>query len=174
MIHTEDDTFDALRRIPQSQVREILDEYAVWFESWREIYYVGEAYNNRAKKWNKLKQLVGMNICYKDLSNPFLEKDMEDRLKGTGWTLESYAIEVDKPILERRATVHNIKVKRRTYIVCATLAMLLLGMFTALVVGLPWLDGILTGLCLTNITTVTYHWIAEKHWPYPSYHYRYE
>lgn len=175
MNYTEDDTFEALRRIPQSQVREILDEYGVWFEDHREQHYASIAYNKRMKFWNKLKRLVGMaTYRFSDSSNPLLEQEVEDKLKGTGWTLESYAVEVDKPILEHRAVIQAVKVKRRIYMLCAYLLVLALGVQIAVSLGVVWTQGLILGLQLSNIITLTYHWVADKYFPYPSYHYRYE
>jgi hypothetical protein len=171
---TEDDTFEALRRIPQSRVREMLDEHGVWFEDDREQHYADIALDKRMKKWNALRRFFGKATYYTYSGNPTIRKEVEDKLKGTGWTIESYATEVDKPILERRATIHNIKVKRRIYLLCAVLLMLALGVQIAVIVGVVWTQGLLLGLQLSNIITATYHWVVDKYWPYPSYHYRYE
>lgn len=171
---TEDDTFEALRRIPQGQVREKLDEFGVWFEDNRERHYQAIAYNERMKFWNPLRRVVGMSTLHGDQDDLLFEKEIEEKLKGTGWTYESYAVEVDKPILERRANIHAIKVKRRIYLLCAVLFMLAVGVQITVAVGVVWTQGLLLGLQLSNIVTATYHWIVDKYFPYPSYYYRYE
>ena len=174
-MYTEDDTFKALLRIPQSQVREKLDEFGLWYKEYREDRYAAVAYNKRIKKWNILKRFVGLSTYrYRDPVNPLFEEDMEEKLKGTGWTLESYAVEIDKPILERRGVIHNIKMKRRTYFLWACLLMLALGILLATSSGLVWIQGLLLGVQLCNIVTVTYLFVADKFFPYLSYHYRYE
>ena len=174
MTYTEDDTFEALRRIPQAQVRERLDEFGLWFEDYRESYYSALAYNKRMKFWNPIKRLFGFGTYHADKRDPLFEQDMEEKLQGTGWTLESYAEVIDKPILEQRATIQAIKVKRRIYLLCACLLMLALGVQIAVAVGVVWTQGLILGLQLSNIITASYHWVADKYFPYPSYHYRYE
>ena len=171
---TEDDTFEALRRIPQAQVRERLDEFGLWFEDYRESYYAAIAYNKRMKFWNPIKRFVGMATYHKVPDYPMFTGEMEEKLKGTGWTVESYAAEIDKPILERRTTIQAVKVKRRIYVLCAVLLMLALGVQIAVAVGVVWTQGLILGLQLSNIITASYHWVADKYFPYPSYHYRYE
>ena len=171
---TEDDTFEALRRIPQAQVRERLDEFGLWFEDYRESHYMAIAYNKKMKHWNKVKRFFGFTTFHMSPGDPLFDKEMGEKLKGTGWTLESYAEVIDKPILERRATVHAIKVKRRIYMLCAYILCLILGVQIAVAVGVVWTQGLILGLQLSNIITVSYHWVADKYFPYPSYHYRYE
>ena len=171
---TEDDTFEALRRIPQAQVRERLDEFGVWFEDNRESHYMAIAYNKKMKHWNKVKKFVGLSTYRRTETYPVFDKEMEEKLKGTGWTVESYAEVIDKPILERRAIIHAIKVKRRIYMLCAYILCLALGVQIAVALGVVWTQGLIVGSQLCNIITITYHWVADKYFPYPSYHYRYE
>ena len=172
--YTEDETFDALRRIPQGQVREKLDEFGLWFEDYRESYYSALAYNKRMKFWNPIKRLFGFGTYHADKRDPLFEQDMEEKLKGTGWTIESYAAEVDKPILERRAVIQAVKMKRRIYLLCAYVLILALGVQIAVTVGAAWTQGLVTGVNLANVIIASYPWIADKFWPYPSYRYRYE
>ena len=174
MSKTEDDTFEALRRIPHAQVRERLDVCGIWFEGYRESHYIAIAYNKKMKFWNKLKRFVGLATYHKEANSPLFDKEMEKKLQGTGWTLESYAEVIDKPILEHLATIQAIKVKRRIYLLCAYLLMLALGVQIAVAVGVVWTQGLILGLQLSNIITATYYWVVEKYWPYPSYRYRYE
>ena len=171
---TEDDTFEALRRIPQAQVRERLDEFGLWFEDYRESHYMAIAYNKKMKHWNKVKRFFGFTTFHANPGNPLFDKEMEKKLQGTGWTLESYTEVIDKPILEQRATIQAVKVKRRIYLLCAYLLMLALGVQIAVALGVVWTQGLLLGLQLSNIVVATYYFVAERFFPYPSYHYRYE
>ena len=171
---TEDDTFNALRRIPQDQAREKLNEFGYWFEAERERHYSAIAYNKRMKFWNPIRRFFGMATNHRPTEDPQFEREINERLKGTGWTFESYAVEIDKPILEQKATIHAITMKRRIYLLCAVLSMFALGIMMGVALGLIWPEGLVLGINLSNIIPLTYFIVAEKFWPYPSYHYRYE
>ena len=173
---SEDDTFEVLRRIPFDQVQDKLAEFSTWFEQYREMHYIDTAQADRLKFQNKLRRMIGIRekLVYPTKQSPIFDEDITERLKGTGWTIESYAEVVDKPILEKRAEIRAIRTERRIYLLCAYLLVFAMGIQITVAVGVVWTQGLLLGLQLSSVVTALYGFVADKYLPYPSYSYRYE
>ena len=175
MNYTEDDTFEALRRIPQSQMREKLDDYALWFENIREIHHSNVAANKKIAFWNRVRSFfhIKQREYAKDLSSEFLIEDIGHIMQGTGWAIESYTEAIDKPILQRRAEIKQIKRKRTAYIVGSYLVSITFCLSVCLILNMGWLSGYLLGMSFGNFAVI-FHPIMDKFWPYPDYCHRYE
>jgi len=174
--YTEDDTFNALRRIPKSQVDLKLKKYATWVEQFREDHYKSKSYNEGLVLPNIIRRWLGLTmrspwIYYMD---HYFVDSVNAQLDGTGWNFDAYVDAVDKPILEKRALVRSIKIKRRIYSISSITLILALGVATGLMLGKSISISFLLGLSLTNFAIITYRSVADRRWPYPEYHWRYE
>ncbi len=178
MSHTEDDTFEALCRIPRHELDQKLDIYASWFEDHRMRYHCIAAENKRIIFRNKFRRLVGIDpnkISNLNTWNIALGDEMHTIMQGTGWTLESYTAEVDKPILKKRKEIRTIKMKRRAYFIIGYLIACSIGILTSVFLGLSITDGITLSISLCNVITLLSLLVIDKMWPWPySYWWQYE
>lgn len=178
MSHTEDDTFEALCRIPRHDLDQKLDIYASWFEDHRMHYHCIAAENKRIVFLNKFRRLVGIDpdeISNLNTWNIALGDEMHTIMQGTGWTLESYTAEVDKHILKKRKEIRTIKMKRRAYFIIGYFTAFTVGMAASIFLGLSLGTGIFMGINLCNVITLSSLLIINQMWPWPySYWWQYE
>lgn len=173
--YTEDDIFNALRRIPKSQVDLRLQRYATWVEQFRETHYKALAYNKRIKFPRFVSQCLGLPLRQSwvfEMDCHFTDS-VTAYLDGTGWDFDSYVDAVDNQILKKRALVRSIKIKRRIYLTCSLISTLTLGVVAGVILG-PVPGGILLGTSLASLASISHIRIAHRIWPYPEYHWRYK
>lgn len=178
MSYTDDEVFDALQRIPKHELDKRLEIYSVWFEDRRLSYYAAVAANKRIEFKNKLRRLARLNeYILHDVNqwDVFINGEIETAMHGTGWTIESYTAVVDKPILEKRKAVRNIKLKRRAYFIVGFIISFIVGTSVGMWTGAPLVDSMFLGISLYNIVTLSAIWVLNKIWPWPySYWWQYE
>lgn len=128
---TEDDTYEALRRIPRRELENGRGDAICHTIANNIRLRRGDAKANKAeleswKRWNRF-AFLGFNHPMV-LINCFLPDDViaptaNAAFAGTGWTYESYVAEINKDLDEDDRHTEQIKRKRMWFMIISTIAL---------------------------------------------------